>query len=262
MQENSVRDARMTGLPARPVLSWTIAMGLGGLFLGLVGATDSYELPIILRLGLWLGLCAIGGLFGLAIEAALGRFGFQGRSAIAWWLAVTLALAAAMVPVIFLVNSTGSSPQISYLPLFAFNSLAISAALTAMRFVIGTLMSPSRIVDPDAEADLRPDGSPPILGRLPPALQSAQVLALKSEGHYVRVHTSLGEHMILMRLHDAIMETQGINGLQVHRSWWIAREAFSEIDKRSGKWEAIVNAQLRVPISRSFRSAISEAGWC
>jgi len=39
--------------------------------------------------------------------------------------------------------------------------------------------------------------------RLPPKFRDADLYAINSEDHYVRIHSSAGEHMILMRLSDA-----------------------------------------------------------
>ena len=40
--------------------------------------------------------------------------------------------------------------------------------------------------------------------------------------NYVEVWTERGTHLVLMRLSDAIRETAGENGLQIHRSHWVA----------------------------------------
>ena len=52
---------------------------------------------------------------------------------------------------------------------------------------------------------------------------AAELYAIESEDHYLRVHTSAGQELILMRLADAVRELAGVEGLQTHRSWWVAR---------------------------------------
>lgn len=234
-------------------------MGLGGLFLALIGATDSYQYSLTLRLSLWLGLCAVAWFFAFAIEAAIKSAGARWQRPIVWWAALSACLAAAMVPVIFLVNSNRSEAPWGDLWLFAGNSIAISAALTAIRMVVGNMFAePVSAQIPAAESGA---GTPAILGRLTPALQTARLLALESEGHYVRVITDTGSELVLIRLRDAMAEVGAVEGMQVHRSWWLAREAVGETRSRDGKLEVSIGEDRWVPISRSYRAAWREAGW-
>ena len=261
----TVHDARMTGASGRPVVSWAITMGLGGLFLGFIGATDSYQYALPLRLAFWLGLCLVAGLIAITIERAVAGFGLRSRRFLVWWAVLTAALAIAMVPVIFLVNATGSRSPIADLPVFTLNSFAISAALVALRLVVGALLSPS---SESQELALGPgrdpspdDPRPRILTRLNPGLQSARLLALKSEGHYLQVITDQGSELILMRLKDAIEEVQPLEGMQVHRSWWLARQSGLEQRTNDSRIEIRLDEETWVPVSRTFRAAWREADW-
>lgn len=256
---DAFHDARMTGIPSRPVASWSLAMGLGGLFLGFVGATDSYQYPLVLRLGFWLGLCAVAGIIAITIEAALARFGLRSRVLVLWWAALTLGLATAMLPVIFLVNSTGAYSPIADLPIFALNSIAISGALTALRLAIGALL-PGGVTEQD-EATTAPGLTPTILARLAPARRTSRLLALKSEGHYLKVYTDQGSELVLMRLKDAIAESAPVEGMQVHRSWWIARAAVLDQRRREGRTELKLDEETWVPVSRTYAATWREAGW-
>jgi hypothetical protein len=56
-----------------------------------------------------------------------------------------------------------------------------------------------------------------------------EILALKSEDHYVRVHGLRGSELLLVRLRDAIAEMDGLPGEQTHRSWWVARGAVAGV---------------------------------
>lgn len=264
VQGDAVHDARVTGRPGHPVASWAITIGLGGLLLGYVGATDSYELPLSLRLGLWLGLCAVAGVIAITIERAATGSGMRSRSIVAWWALLTTSLAIAMVPVIFLVNSTGSYSPIADLPLFALNSFAISAALVAFRLLIGTVLSRSAPVaapEPVEADEAVGEERPRLLERLKPGLRSAQLLALKSEGHYLKVFTDQGSELILMRLKDAIPETEPAEGMQVHRSWWLARRSGLERRNQDGRIELKLDEETWVPVSRSYRSEWLNQSW-
>ena len=58
---------------------------------------------------------------------------------------------------------------------------------------------------------------------------------MQSEDHYLRLHTSLGQELILMRLSDAVAELEGVEGAQVHRSWWVARAAIAQARRGEGR---------------------------
>lgn len=106
-----------------------------------------------------------------------------------------------------------------------------------------------------------PRGDAPFLDRIPPRL-GRDLLALEMEDHYVRVHTSAGSDLILMRLRDAIAELAGIDGLQVHRSHWVAAAAVAVVERRpDGKLTLRLTNGLCVPVSRNCAPAVRAAGW-
>ena len=98
---------------------------------------------------------------------------------------------------------------------------------------------------------------PAFLGRVRPE-RRGKLLALQSDGHYLRVHTSAGSDLVLYRLSDAIRELGAEEGAQVHRSWWVAGTAVS--GERHREVLKLVNG-LEVPVSRSFRLVARERGW-
>ncbi|MFV4649348.1 LytTR family DNA-binding domain-containing protein, partial [Mycobacterium tuberculosis] len=70
-----------------------------------------------------------------------------------------------------------------------------------------------------------------LLDRLPPRL-GRNLLCLRMEDHYVRAHTDRGSDLLLMPLKAAVAELGEVEGMQVHRSWWVARSAVAEVDER------------------------------
>lgn len=101
----------------------------------------------------------------------------------------------------------------------------------------------------------------PFLDRIPPRL-GRDLLALEMEDHYVRVHTGAGSDLVLMRLRDAIAALGGIDGLQVHRSYWVAAAAVDGVERKpDGKLTLRLRNGLRVPVSRSHVAAVRAAGW-
>ena len=100
-----------------------------------------------------------------------------------------------------------------------------------------------------------------LLARLPVRTR-AELLHLRMQDHYVEVHTAAGSELLLLRFRDALREVEGVDGLQVHRSHWVARNAVVGVDRRGGGRVALrlVNGS-KVPVSRSFAPALKAQGW-
>lgn len=103
--------------------------------------------------------------------------------------------------------------------------------------------------------------APAIVDRLPARLRTADIYAVSAEDHYLRVHTSAGEELILMRLSDAIRELDGIEGLQTHRSWWVARDGLADAQRDNGKLVLKLKSGAEAPVSRTFSQSVRSAGW-
>ena len=112
----------------------------------------------------------------------------------------------------------------------------------------------------EAEAPPAPR-EPAFLARIPAKL-GRDLLALEMEDHYVRVHTPEGSDLILMRMRDAVAELTGLEGLQVHRSYWVAAAAVTGVERKpDGKLTLRLSNGLRVPVSRSYAADVRAAGW-
>jgi hypothetical protein len=102
--------------------------------------------------------------------------------------------------------------------------------------------------------------SPLLFARLPARL-GKDIICLEMEDHYVRVHTKLGEVMIHLRMSDAVGELGGLEGMLVHRSWWVAREAITGWS-RDGKTLLLqLSNGKRVPVARDRQPLVRAAGW-
>jgi DNA-binding LytR/AlgR family response regulator len=102
--------------------------------------------------------------------------------------------------------------------------------------------------------------APDFFRRVPPAL-GRDLLALEMEDHYLRIHTVLGSDLILLRLRDALAELGPSRGRQVHRSWWVAEGAIGSVERNAGRNVLVLRNGLRVPVSKTFREQVKEAGW-
>ncbi len=96
------------------------------------------------------------------------------------------------------------------------------------------------------------------LDRLPITYRAATLYAVSSEDHYLRIHTDRGEELILMRLSDALRELEAANGLQTHRSWWVAQEGVADVMRSNGKMSLQLKSGAIAPVSRSFSAATKD----
>ncbi len=141
---------------------------------------------------------------------------------------------------------TGPAPDI---PATVSSAAGPPSSTPAAAPAVGTPSAPAEVSPPDG-----------FLRRLPPAL-GRDLLALEMEDHYVRVHTALGSTLILLRLRDAVSELGEGSGLQVHRSWWVARNAVACTERDGGKVTLVLRNGLHVPVSKTYRDVVKAARW-
>ena len=109
-------------------------------------------------------------------------------------------------------------------------------------------------------APARPEQQIPFLSRLPAQL-GRDLLHLHMQDHYVEVHTAKGSTLVLMRFRDALREVDGIDGMQVHRSHWVAGVAVARMVRRGGRVFLKLTNGSEVPVSRTFAPALKDRGW-
>jgi hypothetical protein len=98
------------------------------------------------------------------------------------------------------------------------------------------------------------------LARLPPRL-GRDLLCLQMEDHYVRAHTAAGSDLILIPLHQAVAELEGLEGLQVHRSWWVSRSAVVDVERDARSVRLKLRNGVTAPVSRRAVAALKAAAW-
>ena len=106
--------------------------------------------------------------------------------------------------------------------------------------------------------------------RLPPALiiphlgvamRNSTLLALQAEDHYVRVYTTAGNDLVLLRFRDTLNSVSDRPGFRLHRSWWAAEAAIQSARFRDGKGDVTLTGDILAPLSRTYVGALREAGW-
>ena len=224
-------------------------------FMSFVGAFGSGEAPPVIRIAYWLGLMAPGWLWGVVVA----RFFFpQDRWRMNVWVRIVLCAVIVAIPfsgVVAVVTNLafGSRFTLADAPELVLSVTAVALVMTTINVFAGARAA--------AETTHASSTPPRFLDRLPLKLRGAQVWAVEAEDHYLRLHTSKGRDLILMRLADAIAELEGIEGAQVHRSWWVARDAIADVRKGDGRATLTLTDGAEVPVSRTHARTLRERGW-
>jgi hypothetical protein len=100
---------------------------------------------------------------------------------------------------------------------------------------------------------------PRIFERLPERLGD-DLLRLSVQDHFVCVHLAEGSETLRMRFGDAISEVDGIPGLRVHRSHWVAENAVAGHEFEAGKVILTLRDGSKIPVSRNYRADVEAAG--
>ena len=223
-------------------------------FMTFVGAFGTDRAGLALRLAYWLALMLGGWMWGMVVSRYFFRNVAKGPSV--WWRVAAASLVLAL-PFSVVVRYASIWVLNGHLPLSEFPTLIVS--VTGVAFV---MMSINVLVARQGEGVTSASATPPkFLERLPLKLRGAEIWAVEAEDHYLRLHTSKGQDLILMRLSDAIAELEGIEGAQVHRSWWISRDAITEAKRGDGRATLTLRDGAEAPVSRTYAGILRERGW-
>jgi hypothetical protein len=90
-----------------------------------------------------------------------------------------------------------------------------------------------------------------LLDRLPLRL-GRDIVFLEAQEHYLRVVTSRGEHLLLQGFSHAVteMEKNSFDGVQIHRSIWVAWRHIENIESRSGAMAVVLSTGITLQIGR------------
>ena len=232
-----------------------ILIGLS-LVLGIAGPFGTTEfMRLFPRLAYWVVMTFLTFTVGTFIHA-LFEHPASARSDFRWQGVVLAAfctgLAVAMV--VFGVNwvALGVAPiEPVYLLTTGANALIIA-------IIISVTIAFHHRASPPTQAPTGPS-PPPILDRLPPD-KRGNLVSMSVQDHYVEVTTTKGPTLILMRLADAITETAGQPGMQVHRSHWVANQAVVSGVRKGDRAVLTLNDGRDIPVSRTYLTDVKDAG--
>lgn len=232
--------------PRKVLIPMLVTCFLAGTVLAILAPFGTDTMSLMLRFLFWIGMCLVGGLGAGLTDLTAKIFKVElpnWQYALGQSFTASLAVATVMLILTTIIYGTPSWPQVLMVLFYVW---VISTTIS----IIGMLIRKSR-------ADTPANERAALYERLPPKLRSGKIYALAAEDHYVRVITSKGEVLLLMRLSDAVKETAPLQGLSPHRSWWVAEGGAQKIKKS----EIVLHTDQTVPISRTGMKLVREAGW-
>lgn len=242
-----------------PIAIW----GIATVFLTVSGPFGAYEaIGFGSRLGFWFSAVGLGLLVGTAVRAyvraVLGLRRFPAS------VIVTAGLHALVLvlPSHFLAR-TLSGGQVPHQPTIWEVGLFILSLSLAFGVLRHWSMVPSGVGmafdNPVLSTpQVRDVSQPRLLMRLDARLR-APLVAISVHDHYVDVVTRAGRQSLLLRMTDAIAETDGCEGASIHRSHWVARDAARALERAGpDRWSVVLVDDSRLPLARAQKAAIAD----
>jgi LytTr DNA-binding domain len=254
-----------------------------GLVLAVMGPFGTFErLDLPHRLGFWLSAICFGYLFNMPLYWVV-RLAGEPRG-LPIWLIILISASIAALPTTILVNGIAATllsvsvidrfadlyPLVLAVgvPLQALGHFASAVAIERQRAQKAQADNSATAAQEAADATMpvtfKPvqaaEGAQRFYQRLPKRL-GADIECLQMEDHYLRVFTPLGSDLILMRMSDAAMELEGLDGLLVHRSFWVARAAVTGWTRDGKSLVLHLGNGKNVPVARDRQARLKAAGW-
>ncbi|HEY2661150.1 MAG TPA: LytTR family DNA-binding domain-containing protein [Caulobacteraceae bacterium] len=256
------------GTPREWATDLAIATAIG-VFLGMIGPFGSFNGgPPELRIAYWVVNMWIGFIVLSTVVRTSLRVGIGLDLPIWFTLAVGVAIGA--LPLGYIVGAfsslfwPGNHGRMSPLLIQYGQTLVISEPCAFGYYFLadrGWRSAATKATQPAGQpGQAASEAGSGFLDRLPPRL-GRELLCLQMEDHYVRAHTDRGSDLILTPLKDAIAELGDTDGLQVHRSWWVARRAVAEPVANGRSFSLKLTNGLDVPVSRASVAKLRAAGW-
>ena len=239
-----------------------VVMIAAGVALAALGPFGSFALGSFgARLAYWIPAALIG--YAIFRPTTLAAWLIARRLDLPQLPAMMVGILVAAVPASFAIAfyggyRPGAAPNFDQL-FQLYIQVGVIGVLVMTFFILTGRKSadPAILADAPAEA---PVATAPFLDRLPP-VWADRLVALEMEDHYVRAHGPDASALILLRMRDAEAELAGVDGLRIHRSWWVARNAVERAVRDGRGTKLRLTNGLEPPVARDRVAALKAAGW-
>ena len=240
---------------SRPTAKEMVTLMVTAVSLGLLGPFGTFEAGVIYSLLYWIVMCLVGyALYWPFMQIGVGVANNRGVHA---YLAIGLMLILSTIPmtlVVMYANHLAFGLTFrgwdGFIQLYPFVGI-IGIMITGISLIQSKWEERSALLK---DVPLQNPGEV-FLKRLPVEL-GTDLICIVMEDHYLRVYTDKGEHLLLLRLKDALEELGDYSGLQVHRSWWVSEQAVIKIDRKDRKVILTMINGVEIPVSRTYQAAV------
>jgi DNA-binding LytR/AlgR family response regulator len=78
------------------------------------------------------------------------------------------------------------------------------------------------------------------------------IVAVEAEDHFIRVHGPEMSELVYCQFGEAVTDLARLDGLRVHRSWWVARAAIAGAVRINGNPGLRLVNGTQVPVGRQY----------
>ena len=235
------------------VLSFATAMGV---LFGIVGPFGSFlNGGAGIRILYWTGMLLQGAILTAVIVPLVVRASLALRLPRLFGLAAGVVAAAAPVSLVSAlvagriwpqhVETLGAADWYGQAVLVEASVVGLWILLSLARSALAN-EGPTRGSETTAPSDVRPDG---------------RVIALQMEDHYVRLHRADGSTLALMAMGAAVRSLGPVDGLRIHRGWWVASRAVVSVRQEGRNWTVRLISGLEAPVARNRQIDVRAKGW-
>lgn len=233
-----------------------VGYAAAGVAFGIVGPFGTFlNGPVLIVLGYWIAVLVFAGL----IMGLLVRWSTNRLRHLPWWIWMAGILFASVPPLAIASRSLatllwpGVGASVGWLEWHG-QTLVISVICLSL---YSALRHQTFRSSGACKGEPKPSNAPGLLlNRL-----RRKVICLQMEDHYVRLHSRSGSTLLLMPLGEAIAQLNDVEGMQVHRSWWVARHAVQYPIRDGRNLRLRLKTGLEAPVARSKVAMLRSAGW-
>ncbi len=252
--ESTLRFSADSAPPLRPVVAGSLFAVVACV---LAGPFGTQALPLPSRLIFWLVLIGWNSLKWWLWYGWVGPRVTSRRGAVLAALGGTLLLNATIpLEIDLMFRAIGQPQPLPWLGLYL-TALLIGGSISALLAALGR-----RHADEPEAAPLAVSAEPGLLATRAQLPDLSCVLMASAEDHYLRLVLADGRRpLVLFRLGDALGELAAEDGLQVHRSAWVARSHMIGAVRDGRRWKLKLAGGTEQAVSESFLPAVRAAGW-
>ncbi len=241
-----------------------VVMSVIGIFIGFLSPFGMDRLPLLLSISYWVSTCLCGYFVYMPITQ-LGEWILSPVIAIHWLRFAISALIASVVMsfVVPVINWLFFTVPLDYSTQFwlIFPKAIIIGTVLSIATIIKDHMQRQQVMLKESEQkieQIQENDDDKVEQQLQqfieqlPVEKRGQLICLEMSDHYLKVHTDKGHHLLLLRFKDALSMLDLVDGMQTHRSWWIAKNAVKSVKRDGRKIILVMNNQLEVPVSKTY----------